>query len=98
MKCITLAWNVDCSSNSQAFGIGAVDGATVSLTVRATDDQLVEGPESFAAAALVDTTSNAAGTEAGAGTGDVSDNDSATGTPSGATTAGGRGTTRGPTA
>src|SRR2546422_875520 len=75
---ITLASNADYSSNSQAFGIGAVDGATVSLTVRATDDQLVEGPESFAAAALVDTTSNAAVTESGTGTVNVSDNDSAT--------------------
>src|SRR5439155_312017 len=50
------------SSRTKLFSSGAVSGNTVTLTVTATDDQLVEGPESFSAS-LVDTTSNASVTE-----------------------------------
>src|SRR5206468_463242 len=54
---ITLASNADYSSNSQSFSSGAVAGNTVALTVTATDDQLVEGSESFTGS-LASPTSN----------------------------------------
>src|SRR5262249_18280155 len=75
---ITLASNADYSSNTQSFSSGALDGAAVSLTVTATDDRLVEGPENGLSASLVNTTSNASVTETGTGTVNVTDNDSAT--------------------
>src|SRR5439155_1192695 len=59
---ITLVGQPDYSSDTKSFSSGAVSGNTVTLTVTATDDQLVEGPESFLAS-LVDTTSNASVTE-----------------------------------
>src|SRR5205814_1670411 len=83
---ITLASNADYSSSTASFGAGAVSGDTVSLTVTATDDQLVEGPESFTAA-LASPTSNAAVSTAGSGAVNVTDNDTATVTLSGTTTA-----------
>src|SRR6185369_6248561 len=83
---VTLTTNADYSANTQSFAAGASDGATVSLTVTATNDQLVEGPESFTAT-LVDTTSNASVSETGSATVSITDNDSATVTLSGTTTA-----------
>src|SRR5438093_549477 len=52
---ITLAGNADYSSDTQSFLSGAVAGDTVTLTVTAVNDRLVEGPESFTAL-LVNTT------------------------------------------
>src|SRR5262249_61418492 len=63
---------------SSDLSSGALDGAAVSLTVTATDDRLVEGPENGLSASLVNTTSNASVTETGTGTVNVTDNDSAT--------------------
>src|SRR4029079_11407710 len=83
---ITLASNADYSSDSQSFSAGAVSGDTVTLTVTATDDQLVEGPESFTAS-LATPTSNASVSTGGSGAVNVTDNDTATVTLSGSTTA-----------
>src|SRR5207249_2472833 len=82
----TLAPNADYTSSTASFGAGAVSGDTVTLTVTAVDDQLVEGPESFTAS-LAAPSSNASVSTAGSGTVNVTDNDSATVTLSGTTTA-----------
>ena len=49
---ITLASNADYSSDTQSFGVGAVSGTTTTLTVTATDDQLVEGTENGLSSSL----------------------------------------------
>jgi hypothetical protein len=72
---VTLASHGDYSSDTQSFGVGAMDNDTVTLTVTATDDRYVEGPESFSAS-LAATTSNASVSEAGSGRVNVTDNDS----------------------
>ena len=56
----------------------AGSGDTVSLTVTATDDAFVEGPENGLTALLDDATSNATVSEAGSATVNVTDNDVAT--------------------
>src|SRR5437773_11423951 len=58
----SVVWYADHSSDTQSFLSGAVAGDTVTLTVTAVNDRLVEGPESFTAL-LVNTTSNADVTE-----------------------------------
>src|SRR5437773_415545 len=73
----SVVWYADHSSDTQSFLSGAVAGDTVTLTVTAVNDRLVEGPKSFTAM-LVNTTSNADVTEDGSGTVNVTDNDSAT--------------------
>src|SRR6185436_13070409 len=83
---ITLTANADYSGSTAAFASGASNGDTASLTVTATNDQLVEGPESFTAS-LTGTTSNATVSQAGSATVNVADNDTATVTLSGTTTA-----------
>src|SRR5207244_2534173 len=59
---ITLAGNADYSSDTQSFLSGAVAGDTVTLTVTAVNDRLVEGPQSLHASLPI-TTSNADVTE-----------------------------------
>src|SRR5262249_22752990 len=76
---IRLAANADYSSDAASFSSGATEGTTATLTVTATDDQLVEGPELFTAT-LAAPTSNASVTTAGSGTVSITDNDTATAT------------------
>src|SRR5439155_431577 len=70
---IKLASNGDYSSDTQSFSSGALNGDTVTLMITATNDQLVEGLESFTAS-LAAPSSNASVNLAGSGAVDVTDN------------------------
>ena len=75
---VTVPSAADYTSSSGSFGVGAVSGATSTLTITAVDDQLVEGPESFPGVTLSAPTSTASVSTAGSGTVNITDNDTAT--------------------
>ena len=75
---VTVPSAADYTSSSGSFGVGAVSGATSTLTITAVDDPLVEGPESFPGVTLSAPTSNASVSTAGSGTVNITDNDTAT--------------------
>lgn len=79
---IMLSSNADFSDGTSSFSSGAVSGATQSIVVTATDDNLIEGTESSLSATIGSITG-----ASGAGTGAVTvvDDDTATVTISGTT-------------
>src|SRR5207245_428958 len=74
---LTLATSGDYTASTVTFGSGATSGATTAITVTATDDRLVEGPETFTST-LTGATSNATVSQTGSGSVQVTDNDTAT--------------------
>src|SRR5437667_309899 len=76
----------DFSSNVQSFGVGSVNNATVTLTVTATDDPATTEIYTLSLHDALPIC-NASVSTAGSGTVNVTDNDSATVTLSGTTTA-----------